>query len=74
MIVFVDSGVLGLLTNPKKEGRPAQHKRRCVLGLGMLGFVPQPNLRGDAIALILSTNPITQMPILLPNIRITIEL
>jgi hypothetical protein len=24
MIVFVDSGVLGLLTNPKKEGIPAQ--------------------------------------------------
>jgi predicted nucleic acid-binding protein len=24
MIVFIDSGVLGLLTNPKKEGKPAQ--------------------------------------------------
>jgi predicted nucleic acid-binding protein len=24
MIVFIDSGVLGLLTNPKKEGRSAQ--------------------------------------------------
>lgn len=24
MIVFIDSGVLGLLTNPKKEGKPAE--------------------------------------------------
>jgi hypothetical protein len=22
MIIFIDSGVLGLLTNPKKEGKP----------------------------------------------------
>jgi len=24
MIVFIDSGVLGLLTNPKKQGKPSQ--------------------------------------------------